>query len=358
MLKVLYIVIAIICFGIIIVTHELGHFIAARIFKVRVNEFAIGMGPTIYRREKEGKETTFSIRAFPIGGFCALEGEDEDTDDPRAFYKQNVFKKFIILIAGSCMNIITGIIAVLLIFSAASGFAGNEVTDLADGFKYGGEAGLQPGDTIFSIDGARIYYSDDFSTYMSHSRDGAVDMVVIRNGEKITLEDYPLAKEQYVIDGQTVYKYGITFNYIEGTVGSRLKYSFYSAYNFLRMVKLSFADLISGAAGMKDLTGVVGIVDTITQVGNSSATVADALVNIAYLFSFIAICIGVTNLLPIPALDGGRVFLMFVTKIISLITKKEVNPKIENYIHGVGMVLLILLMVVVMYNDIVRIVTR
>ena len=348
----MYIVIAILAFGILIATHELGHFLAAKACGVKVNEFAIGMGPALFK--KQGKETLYSLRLLPIGGFCAMEGEDEETEDPRAFARQHPLKRTVILVAGAFMNFLVGFLIVLILYTGAGAFVGNTVTELVDGFRYS-ENGLQVGDRIVAIDGHRVYYAEDFSTYMAR-RSGSVDMTVLRGGEKIQLTDYALQQEEYVVDGQTVLRYGVTFNLIEGTAGAKLKYSLYTAYNFVRYVMMGLSDLISGAVGINQLSGVVGIVGTISDVGQQSAGAHAAAMNIAYLCAFIAVNLAVMNMLPVPALDGGRVFLLLVTVVIEKITRKKINPKYEGYIHAIGLVLLLVLMAYVMFNDIVRLI--
>lgn len=352
--KNMYIIVAILAFGILIATHELGHFILAKACGVKVNEFAVGMGPVLLKKQRG--DTQYSLRALPIGGFCAMEGEDGESDDARSFGSQKVWKRFLILIAGPLMNFLTGLIIIILLFSGAEAFSGNTVQSLEPGFRYGGENGIMVGDSIFSIDGERVFYANDFLTYMGRSADGKVDMVVIRDGKKVKLTDYDLSKEEFVVNGETVEKYGISFNVIRATAAEKLKYSFYSAYDFVRLVKMGLSDLVTGIVGMKEMSGVVGIVSTINKVGKQSATVSAAVMNIAYLCAFIAINLSVMNLLPIPALDGGRVFFLVVGYIIEKITRRKLDPKYEAYINTVGLGLLMLLMVYVMFNDIVRIV--
>ena len=196
----MYILLAILAFGILIASHELGHFLAAKACGVRVNEFAIGMGPTLLK--KQGKETKYSLRLLPIGGFCAMEGEDEESEDPRAFSSQKPWKRFIILVAGAAMNFLLGLIIVIIIFSQYNYFAGNTVTSLLDGFPLSNE--LHVGDTVYSIDGERIHYADDFSTFMSRAGGEPVDMVVVRDGEKVVLDNLPLKLTEYNINGQIV----------------------------------------------------------------------------------------------------------------------------------------------------------
>ncbi len=349
----MYIILAILAFGILIATHELGHFMAAKACGVKVNEFAIGMGPAIFK--KQGKETKYSLRILPLGGFCAMEGEDEDSDDPRAFSSQAVWKKIIILVAGVAMNFLFGfIIVVIIVFSLYNtGFVGNTVTELSDGFPL--EDQIQVGDSIHSIDGHRIYYSNDFSTYMARSNGETVDMVIERNGEKIKLDNLPLTLREYEINGETKLKYGVTFNFIESNFWSKLDYSWYTTINFVRSVFMGLSDLISGDVNVKELSGVVGIVATINDVGQAAEETSDALWNIAFLCAFIAVNLAVMNMLPIPALDGGRVFLLLVTFVIEKITRKKIDPKYEGYIHAIGLILLMALMVFVLFNDVVRI---
>lgn len=344
----MYILLAILVFGILIATHELGHFMAAKLCGVKVNEFSIGMGPTLLKKQKG--ETLYSLRCLPIGGFCAMEGEDEETEDPRAFTRQAAWKRAVILVAGSLMNFITGFIIICLIYASSTAFVGNTVVETVDGFKYA-ENGIEAGDVIYSIDGHRVYYSADFSTYMSRA-DGAVDMVVIRNGEKVLLEGYGLKPEEYA-DGV---RYGLTFNLIEATFWEKLKFSCYSAYDFVRMVGMGLSDLFTGRASMQEMSGVVGIVDAINTVGEAAPTVSAAVANIAYLAAFIAVNLAVMNMLPIPALDGGRIFFLIVTVAAEKIFRRKIDPKYEGYIHLVGLALLLALMAYVMFNDIVRII--
>lgn len=344
----MYIIVAILAFGILIADHELGHFIAAKLCGVRVNEFAIGMGPAIFKKQKG--ETLYALRLLPIGGYCAMEGEDEETGDPRAFTSQPKWKRFIILVAGAFNNFMLGLLILIIIFSGAKSFATNRVAGLADGFKYV-EGGLEVGDEVYSIDGHRIYYTQDFSTYMSRA-EGSVDMVVIRNGERVELDNYGLKPEYY----DDVYRYGVNFSSIEANAWEKLKYSCYSAYNFTRMVWMGLGDLVTGKVGMNEMSGVVGIVSTINEVGEKSATVGIAIENIAYLVAFIAVNLAVMNLLPLPALDGGRILFLAVDGVWGLITGRKIAAKYEGWVHAAGMVALLALMAFVMFNDIMKLI--
>lgn len=351
----MYVIIAIIIFGILVATHELGHFLAAKACGVKVTEYAIGMGPAIFK--KQGKETLYSLRILPLGGFCAMEGEDDASDDPRAFTNQAVWKRFIILVAGAAMNFITGFLLILLVFSQQEGFMTPTITGFMDGCPYEGEYGLLEGDEFYKINGERIYFSSDVSTYLQRGGKDTADIVLIRGGEKLVLVDYPITLVEYPTeDGGTELKYGLYFGVKETGTVARLKYSWYCALDFVRLVRLSLVDLFTGVVGIKDMSGVVGIVDVMNDVGKSSPTFAEGMLNIAYLTALIAINLSVMNLLPIPALDGGRVLFLVLTWIIERITRKKLDPKYEGYINAAGLLLLLALMVFVMFNDIWKII--
>ena len=348
----MYIVLAILIFGVLIAIHEFGHFIAAKAFGVKVNEFAIGMGPAIVKKQKG--ETLYALRLLPVGGFCAMEGEDESSADPRAFTSKPWWQRAIILVAGAFMNFLLGCLIVVLLYTSAQSFAGRTVAALVDGFKYGGADGLMVGDEVLSIDGHTLYYASDFSTFMARGGD-TVDMTVRRGGEKVQLRNYPLKLEKYTVDGETVTRYGVTFETVPATAWTRLEYACYTAADYVRYVWMGLSDLVTGAVGLKDMSGPVGIVSTIGQVGRESETTGQALQNILFLAAFIAVNLAVMNLLPIPALDGGRVFALLITGILQKLLRRKINPKYEGYIHAAGLFLLLGLMAVVMVNDVVRI---
>lgn len=351
----MFIVIAIIAFGVLIGIHEFGHFIAAKSLGVKVNEFSIGMGPAIFKRQKG--ETLYALRILPIGGYCAMEGENEETDDPRCFSRQRGWKKIIILAAGSFMNFLLGLVLVLVIFSQAAGFNAPVISGFTENNPYEGENALQVGDEIYSVDGHRIYFTGNFSLYLSRNSSQVYDIVVIRDGERVELNDFAM-KPYEQADGSTAY--GLSFSVVEANLGNTLKYSWYTTIDFVRQVWLALSDLVGGLMGLDDMAGVVGIVDMINGVGSETAQnegVGIALMDIGYLVAFIAVNLAVMNMLPIPALDGGRVLFVLLNGLIHLITRKRIPARYEGYVHTAGFVLLLGLMVVVMYNDISRIIS-
>lgn len=354
----LYILLAILIFGILIGVHEWGHFIAARMCGVKVLEFSLGMGPVLWQHESR-KGTLISLRLLPIGGFCAMEGEDGDSDDPRSFTCAAVWKRLIILAAGAAMNFVLGVVLIVVCFSQLEAIAVPTITGFMDGCPYESEDCLREGDTFYKINGHRIYFTSDISVYLGRGSGGVSDIVVIRDGEKIILRNYPMVPLEYTDKetGETVMKYGFFFGQSVTGAAAKLQYSWYQSIDFIRDVWLGLADLVTGAVGIRQMSGVVGIVDVIAEVGVSSPTILDALLNITYLSALIAVNLAVMNLLPIPALDGGRIFLLIVTWIAEHLLRKKIEPKYEAWIHTAGLVLLMGFMVFVMYNDIVRIVT-
>ncbi len=354
----MYVIVAILVFGILIGTHELGHFLAAKACGVKVNEFAVGMGPKLLK--KQGKETLYTLRALPLGGFCAMEGEDSESADPRAFTSQPAWKKLIILVAGVAMNFLFGLILIFVIFSGASGFLTPQITGFMEGCPYEGENAFEVGDTIYKIDGERTYFSSNVSTFLSRAGDRPIDIVVLRDGQKVKIGSIRMERTVVSTDenGNERLQYGFYFGGKEEGFGAKLKYSWYCALDFVRMIRLSLGDLFTGAVGVKDLSGVVGIVSMINDVGQSSASTRDAFENIAYLAAFIAINLAVMNLLPIPALDGGRILFLILTWIVEHIIRRKIDPKYEGYIHAAGLVMLVGLMIFVMYNDVVRLIVH
>ena len=351
----MFIVIAIIAFGVLVGIHEFGHFVAAKSLGVKVNEFSIGMGPAIFKRQKG--ETLYALRCLPIGGYCAMEGEDEETDDPRCFTKQRAWKRIVILCAGSFMNFLLGFLLVLIIFANAAGFNAPIISRFADNSPYGAADSLQVGDQIYSVDGHRIYFTGNFTLYLGRGDDTNYDVVVIRDGEKVELKDLKLEPYEQS-DGSMAY--GIGFTVEPATLGNTIKYSWYTTIDFVRQVWLALSDLVSGLVGLDDMAGVVGIVDMINDVGSETAETEGfgvALMDVLYLVAFIAVNLAVMNMLPIPALDGGRVLFVLINAVVHLFTRRNIPARYEGYVHTAGFVVLIGLMVVVMYNDISRLIS-
>lgn len=350
----LYILAAILIFGVLIAVHELGHFLAAKACRVQVNEFSIGMGPAIWQKQKG--ETEYSLRALPIGGYCAMEGEDEDSDNPRALNSQGFWKKFLVFIAGSVMNFITGCLIILLLYSGAKGFLIPAVAGSAPEFAQENGQTLEAGDIFWEINGERVYIYSDVGMLFSLSGKKPLDLVVLRDGKKVELHD--LSWRAYTAtDGKQYQGYGIYIaqNQIEkATIGNKLKYTWLNAVDFVREVRLSLQMLFSGQASLNDISGPVGIVSTITQVGEQSASVKDAVANILYLAALIAVNLAVMNLLPIPALDGGHIFFLVLDTLVMVLFRRKIPSKYESAISMVCFVALMGFMLLVTFHDVFK----
>ena len=348
---VLYILAAILVFGVLIAVHELGHFMAAKACGVRVNEFSIGMGPALWKKQKG--ETQYSLRLFPVGGFCAMEGEEEDSDDPTALNNQGFWAKLLIFAAGAAMNFIAGLLIILVLYADAQAFYVPVVAGFADGCPLESADGLQEGDRLLRIDGEKVYVYSDISLLMGLNKTGAFDLQIERNGEVITLRDFTMERREYTDQNGKAYTgYGLYFGAEEATLGRKLSYSWNNAMDFARLVRLSLQMLVTGQAGVKDLSGPVGIVSTMTQVGEQAATTRAAVENIAYLAALIAVNLAVMNLLPLPALDGGKIFFLVINAVSMQLFKKQIPAKYENYIHFAGLILLLALMAVITFSDV------
>lgn len=345
------VVFAILLFSFLIFIHELGHFTAAKLSGVRVNEFALFMGPAIFK--KQVGETTYSLRLIPFGGFCAMEGEDGESDDSRAFSKASWWKRLIILVAGAAMNFIVGVVLMLIVVLPSENIV-VPVIDVAEpGNTIVYEEGLHVGDRILEVDGEKVYVAGDFSMLLALKPGEHHDLVVERDGEVVVLDNFLMQTHDFTeADGTTTHRLGIRLGSVPGNFINSIKYAGNNSINVLRTVRLSLQMLFTGQVGVKELTGPVGLVQMMSDTASASGSTAAALLNMLSFGAFISINLAVMNLLPIPALDGGRVVGLLLVTAIEAITRKKVNPKIEGYIHGIGMILLLALMALILFKDV------
>ena len=342
---------AILLFSILIFIHELGHFAAAKLSGVQVNEFSMFMGPALWK--KQIGETLYSIRLIPIGGFCAMEGEDAETDNPRSFQKAAWWKRLIILVAGAAMNFLMGVILMFIVYMPAQAVVEPVIASFESFSTVDGTEGLQVGDRILQLDGEKIYVQSDFSLILSLNPGEYHDVVVERSGRKVTIPNLHMEKHEVLReDGTTQLLFGMNFTMKELDFFGKVQYAWYQCLDTVRLVRLSLQMLITGQAGLADMSGPVGIVQQMSDVAQSSPTMLDALMNMLYFGAFIAINLAVMNLLPIPALDGGRIVGVLITTAVEAVTRKKSDPKYEGYLHGAGMVFLLGLMAVIMFKDI------
>ena len=332
------ILIAILFFELIIIIHEGGHFVAARLMKIKVNEFSIGMGPKIFSFTKGA--TKYSLRWILFGGYCAMEGEDEDSEERGSFSKKSVGARLFGVAAGAVMNLILGFLIIVCIVSSGD-LIGTPTVAKFDENAVSAASGLQAGDTIKSIDGMRVYTATDVETGLSRSPDGNVQMVVERNGEDVSL-DVTFAMQEY--EGRQFINMDFWLLGKEKTVGGVLQSSCGMFVSYVRMIFLSVADLLSGRYGLSDLSGPVGTVSVVSTAVKTSVT------SMLRIMALLTVNVGLFNLFPIPALDGWRFFILLGEGIF----KKKLPPKWEYAINAAGLVVLLGIMVIVTFSDVTK----
>ena len=353
-MTILSIVLIILFFGLLIAIHELGHFLAAKSLGVRVEEFAIGMGPKLFSRQRG--ETLYSLRALPIGGFCAMAGESEASDDPRAFSSKPAWRKLIILVAGAFMNFAAGVVLIILLFAAAGVPSLPVVSGYLPGAEDIAEQNLLVGDEFYSIDGHRIWFQSDAILFLDRAGED-VEITVLRDGQRVDLGTlhlpYRVSAEE---NGQQVLKRGITVGRLRdmGPLDT-LRYGWYQAADYVRMVWLSLGDLVTGAVGLEDMSGVIGITAVAGQMGEQGAQaagLAGMLTNLLHFTALIAVNLAVMYLLPIPALDGGQILFVLAGAVYRLFTRRTIDQKVLGYINTAGFLCLMALMVLVAFSDV------
>lgn len=331
------ILIAILFFELIIIIHEGGHFVAARLMKIKVNEFSIGMGPKLIQFKKG--DTKYTLRLILFGGYCAMEGESEDSDDENSFAKKKVWQRFFVVVAGALMNLILGFLVIVIMLSSGSLIGTTEIAKFDD--KAVSSATLKQGDIIKSIDGMRVYTSTDVTTGLSRSGDDTLDMTVLRDGKTLDLK-VKFNMEKY--EGRNFINMDFWLVGNKKTVGGVIKESFKEWISFTRMVFLSVHDMIVGKYCLSDLAGPVGTVSVVSTAVKTSAY------SMLRIMALLTINVGLFNLFPIPALDGWRLFLL----IFEGIFKRKLPDKWDWAINAVGLVLLLGLMCVITFSDITK----
>ena len=350
-------ILAILLFFIMIVPHEFGHFIAAKLCNVQINEFSIGMGPALWKKQKG--ETLLAIRAIPFGGYCAMEGEDgqgeedDEPDDesteiaeynPQAFNNKKPWQKTVILAAGSIMNMLTALV-IMIVVVGTIGFTSTVLDEIQAGSP-AEKAGLQVGDKVISINDTEIKTWNDVASTIQSTDGSDISFVVLRNHKKVEMTLRPELATSYDEAGNEVqgYKVGITCRRSHDPFKAVVAGA-ESTWNLVGLMFDSIKMLFSGEAGADDLAGPVGMVQMVNE------TIDYGFWYYGFLAALICVNLAIMNLLPLPALDGGRiVFVLF-----GWITKKQVSVKVEGTVHAIGLILLLLLMVFVTKNDIVRI---
>lgn len=347
---ILLILIGVLLFGFAIFIHELGHFVTAKLCKMRVNEFAIGMGPRLISRQRG--ETKYTLRLFPIGGFCDLSEDDEtNPDDKRAFSNKPVWQRLLVLLMGAVMNVLFGFVLMLIVTGTQPAYISTTLGEV-DSASLLAESGIEVNDTITSIDGYAIYSIRDIQFQLAMLNPNDVDIVVERGGERILFENAKLSSQQ-ADDGKNTVIIDFKFYQMEKNFGNLMKLSAVDTFSLVRIVIESLVGMVTGRFSFNDMAGPIGAAQIISEAASEGLKTGfgPAVMNIVYMICLITVNLGVVNILPLPALDGGRIlFLLF-----ELIFRKPVPKKYEAVVHTVGFVILIGLMVVIAFNDIWRI---
>lgn len=346
--KVWPFLVAVLYFGFLILAHELGHFGTAKAFRVRVNEFSLGMGPRLLKRKRG--ETLYSLKAVPFGGSVIMEGEDESTDDTRGFLNQKPWKRICILVAGAFINLLCGLLIMTILIST-QGLVGT--TKVHPEWKTAGQSGLRPGDDLRKINGKRVISNLDIGFLLSRDSDGTIDFVVRRDGKDVQLDGVTM---------EQLHKEDMKILGLDRSDFSKVKFagivageSLRESVSVVRLVWLSLLDMVTGKFKLTDLSGPVGVVQIISgQAQEAQASAGDskafraAIDNLLFLFALISINIGLMNLLPLPALDGGRIFFC----LIEMIFRKPIPKRFEATLHAVGLLLLFAFMIIISFSDI------
>lgn len=332
------IIIALIMFLALVTIHEFGHFIVAKLSDIKVNEFAVGMGPEIFSKQKG--ETKYSLRALPIGGYCAMEGEEESSTDPRSYDNAPAFKRFLTILAGPVMNLLLAII-VFTIVAFNTGTSTNFVGGFAENSP-AKEAGISVDDQIVSINNKEIKEFTDISNvlrdyYASNAKDKAVEVKVksANNGKAKNYNITPTFENDIPLLGITSKMRNVSFPEAIGL-------GFKETWRNVKMIFNIFGMLFTGKLSFGALSGPVGVVK---EIGNQAQS---GVMDVLYFLSYISVNLAVFNLIPFPALDGSKL----VTNLYEMITKKRVNKKIEERVTIVGFIILISLILIITIKDI------
>ena len=346
-MSVLYVIFAILMFGLLIMLHELGHFLMARLFGVGINEFSIGMGPKIFSKRGKKHDTVYSLRALPIGGYVSMVGEDEQSEDPTAFTNKPTWQRILIVVAGPFVNVFLGFLLMLVVVLGTSKLASNTIGDFNEGALSPQNNGLMVGDKVIEVGGVNIHTGNELvyeimNQGVAESSEGAViiDLTVLRDGEEVYLPavQFPSMETEGVLFGSPDFRvYGE-----EKTFASVVRHTFFRSLSTVKMIIDQIGDMLGGRYGLNAVSGPIGITQEVANVAKTG------FFNVLYLMTVITVNLGVFNLLPIPALDGGRLLFLLV----ELVARRPINKNIEGYIHFAGMMLLLLLMVIVCCKDI------
>lgn len=346
---VIAILFAVLFFGLIILLHELGHFLAARYFGVTVHEFSIGMGPKILSKKSRSGITTYTLRAIPCGGYVSMAGEDDASDDPNAFCNKSKHARFVILAAGAFMNLLLGFLLMLCCVIGSESLYSNTVDRFllsdTDGQAVVEYQGLCVGDELLAINDTPLRVRYDYVFAAMRAADTPVKLTVRRDGAVLTVENFVFPT--YIENGQ---RFGNPNLFVpsekEKSIYTVLHDTFFQTTACIKTVIVTLYDLAIGRYGTEAVSGPIGVVSEVSQTARQGALA------VLYLLSMITINIGVFNLLPFPALDGGRIVLLLIEQIC----RRPLNKKFENALNLLGLMLLFGMMILITLQDISRLI--
>lgn len=346
----IYIIVAILIFGLLITVHELGHYIVARLCGVCIEEFSIGMGPKLFQRKMKKHDTLFSLRAFPIGGYVNMKGENEDEDAPDSFSCKCVWQRMLIVVAGAVMNLFLGFVIVFVIVCSSQNLlASTTIAQFVKGATSCTEGGLEVGDTVLKVGGVSVHTGEELTYEIMNQGYQPLTLTVLRNGDKVTLEQviFPQMESQGSVFGEYDFK---VYAVQDTNLGQLLRATWYRSLSLVKMVWDSLVNIMTGRYSIESLSSPIGVTaavkDTITGSGWTGTQILQYVLNIT---AVISINLGVFNLIPFPALDGGRFFFLAVEAVI----RRPVSRELEARIHFIGIILLLFLMVLVIGKDII-----
>ena len=346
------VIVPVLILSFMIFIHELGHYMSARWIKAEIKEFAVGMGPKLLSHKSKKTDIVYAVRAVPIGGSLTLVGEDENSDSANAFFRKPLWQRFLMIVSGSVMNLLLGFIIMAVIISGAEiGYHSTRINRF-DSMATSNISGLMEGDQILRINNKKINVWHDLVYTVIREGTEPVRVTVLRNGERIIIENvkFPVEAEG-----------GLTFGAIDfrpevdrKNTGTVIRQTFYQSLATVDMVWSSFFDLITGRFGVEQISGPVGVTQAI---GNSAREATEDRARSSgflFLLAIITINLGIVNLLPLPALDGGRIVFL----LIEFVRRKPLKPEHEGYVHLAGFAILIILMIIVTYRDVMQLILR
>jgi len=341
---ILYILLMLLVFGVMIFIHEFGHFFTARLCGVSVKEFAIGMGPTLFSWRSKKYETKYGLRLLPIGGFVSMVGEDEESEDANAFCNKKIPQRMLIVVAGAVMNLLLGFILMTFIVFSQEALPSNVIAAFDENAI--SQQQLQIGDEVIKVGNARVHTGEELVYEVMNKGYEPIDLTVIRNDEKLVLKGVQFGT--FSESGATFGSYDFKVKAENKNFGTLIKHTFFRSVSTVKMVYDSLFGLLSGRFGIEAVSGPVGVVEVVGDAAKMGFG------NLIYIVAVLTINLGVFNMLPFPALDGGR----FLFLIIEAIRRKPINKNIESYINFAGIVILFAFMIFITCKDILKLIFR